>query len=161
MKLFLMRHGDALDGFDDAKRPLSTKGVREALFAGEFLKRLGEAPDAIYHSGLLRSSETASGVARRLGIEKKIFERGGLLPGDSAASFAEELAGDEADVLLVGHLPFVSDLASILLTGSELTMEIKFTTGAVLALERRRNGSAWKLRFHATARLISRLVSED
>jgi phosphohistidine phosphatase len=159
MKLFLMRHGDALDGFDDAKRPLSKKGVREALLAGEFLKRAGEAPDVIYHSGLLRSSQTAFGVARRLGLERKLFERSGLLPGNSVSSFSEELDGDEADILLTGHLPFVSCLASLLLTGSELTIEIKFTTGAVAALERQRNSDAWKLRFHATAKMISRLVS--
>ncbi|MDL2264694.1 histidine phosphatase family protein, partial [Synergistaceae bacterium OttesenSCG-928-I11] len=68
MKLCLMRHGDAVGGFDDAARPLSAQGLLEAENAGRFLARIREVPDVICHSPLLRSRQTAEVVARVLGL---------------------------------------------------------------------------------------------
>jgi phosphohistidine phosphatase SixA len=158
MKIFLMRHGDALDGFTDEQRPLSKNGAMEAYLAGEFLRRAGESPGVICHSALLRARQTAFGVAERLGLEDNLTESDGLLPGDSVLSFAKLMAGKTSDVLIVGHLPFIAALASLLISGSEDTISIKFSTGALAGLERigKRECS---LRFHVTAKLISRLIA--
>ena len=57
-----MRHGDALKSGSDLNRPLSEKGVSEGEAAGEFLRFVGEFPDLILHSTLLRSKQTAERV---------------------------------------------------------------------------------------------------
>jgi len=41
MKLYFMRHADALDGMEDAIRPLSPRGKEEAQRVARFLKQAG------------------------------------------------------------------------------------------------------------------------
>ncbi|MDR1019288.1 MAG: phosphohistidine phosphatase SixA [Synergistaceae bacterium] len=164
MKIILMRHGDAEIGGVDSKRRLSEEGRREACLAGEFLLRLGETPGAILHSELRRSAQTAEIVARRLGSGVRTSLCHGLLPGDPVSSFADRLLEEQDDVMAVGHQPFVSSLAAFLLTGTQDGLRIKFPTGALASLERlpEPSGSSgvpcYSLRFHATAKSISRLV---
>ena len=160
MKIFLMRHGYALDGEDDEKRPLSDDGFREAELAGIFLSRIEEVPGIIYHSPLLRSRQTAEGVARALGLEKNLFEHPGLLPYDSVSSFAKKLTG-RGGVLVAGHQPFISRLASFLLCESQDALFAKFTTGTLLGLYMPRGGGRCALRFHVTARMISNLLGNS
>lgn len=161
MKLFLMRHGDADDGHIDAMRPLSKKGVKEAERAGAFLAIEDEAPGLICHSDLLRARQTAEIVAERLGLSQNLCERSGLRPDDSAAYFAKEIAGDADradDLLIVGHMPFMADLASCLLSGVENAVSMRFTTGSLLCLERSGYGE-WTQRYHISARLIARFLA--
>ena len=161
MKLFLMRHGDASDAQNDATRPLSKEGAKEAGLAGTFLAAVGEAPSMIYHSDLLRARQTAEIVAKKLGLPENLCERSGLRPNDSAEYFAKEIASDAYrgdDLMIVGHLPFMADLASWLLSGMENAVSIRFTTGALLCLERSGFGG-WTQRYHVSAKLIARFLS--
>lgn len=160
MKLFLMRHGDAENGYFDSTRALSPAGIREARFAGEFLKRSREIPGVVYHSPLLRAVQTAEEVSNILGIDRNRYECKGLLPEDSVHSFAAEFIGELGeDVLLVGHQPFVASLASLLLTDSPAALTLRFTTGAVACLARSEARERWTLRFHVTAKLIARILA--
>ena len=60
MKLYFLRHAEALDGKDDAGRPLSPHGKKEARKVGRFLKGAGiEFDDA---GGTFRSSWIPAGV---------------------------------------------------------------------------------------------------
>ena len=164
MRLYLIRHGDALPGFDDAARPLSEAGLREADLAGAFLRQVGASPDVVYHSRLLRAKQTAEGVAARLGASGRLEVCSGVRPGDSAKAFVHILdvlnipPGGEA--IVVTHQPFVSGLASCLLTGSENVAVLKFSTGTVSAFERQGRG-LWTLRFHMTAKAIARLLENE
>jgi phosphohistidine phosphatase len=171
MKVFLMRHGDAQAGADDAKRQLSEEGRGEAGAAGEFLRRAGEAPDAVFHSGLRRSMETAMIVSEKLGSGTKLSLRKGLLPDDDVFAFADGLIGTLDDpavlkgsggVMIVGHQPFVSRLAALLLTGGQDGLSLKFPTGALACFELSSRPLAMpccSLRFHVTAKLMKRLLS--
>jgi phosphohistidine phosphatase len=172
MKIFLMRHGDAENGVFDAKRRLSGKGRDEARDAGEFLRRAGEMPGAVFHSELLRSLETARIVSEKLGHGIKLSLRKGLLPDDPVSTFAEGLletledpgAPEESGgVLIVGHQPFVSRLAAFLLTGAQDGAAIKFPTGALACFELSGGnftGFGRLLRFHVTPKLMARLLRD-
>ena len=153
MKLWLMRHGDALHLAPDGSRPLSEEGRAEALRAGAFLKRMKADPALILHSTLRRSAETAAHVAQELGALGRLSEREGLQPGDDPQNWLFELAAEEADVLLVGHLPFLSLLASLLLTRDEERLPIQWPTGSLLAMERR-GGEEWRLLSFVTAKIL-------
>ena len=59
MKLYFLRHAEALDGKDDAGRPLSPHGKKEAREVGRFLKGAGIEFDAAYSSPLVRAKQTA------------------------------------------------------------------------------------------------------
>ena len=153
-----MRHGDAEGGMDDAKRPLSAKGRQEALLAGRFFKKASEIPGAIYHSSLLRARQTAEGVASELGASDRLCECAGLCPLDSPAALAADFAADfDENILIVSHLPFVERFASQLLAHAESTLNIRFTTGSILGVERTSSSLGWTLRFYATGKMLQRM----
>lgn len=159
MKLYLIRHGDAVPMLDDDKRQLSPQGRSEAEHAGRFLKRISVKPRFIFHSTLLRSFETAEIIALALGCPEALQERKGLCPNDETDGWASELDQASEHSLLVGHLPFLPALASRLLTGTEDDMSMKFSTGSVLCLEREGYG-AWCLRHFTTAKIMRALLDE-
>jgi phosphohistidine phosphatase len=117
-ELYLLRHADAGDPDqwtgDDADRPLSNKGRRQAHRVADHLARIGWRPDAILTSPKVRARETADAVAEALGLIATIDER--LGSGFGQPELAEIVGADagRTRILLVGHDPDFSDLASLL-----------------------------------------------
>lgn len=125
MELYLLRHAHAGDAAkwrgDDAARPLSRKGRKQAERLGAFLAKSDFQPGAIVTSPKLRALQTAQIVAAALDLEPAVDDRLGRplrLPGLSAL-LAE--AG-VAKVVVVGHDPDFSDLAAQLTGASEMPM---------------------------------------
>ena len=159
MKIILMRHGNALKGGPDHARALSEKGVREAKSAGAFLRTIGEMPDVILHSTLRRSRETAEYVEAELGANGLLRERPDLRPEDSPQDFYsglinefEEHAGSDYRIMVVGHDPFISDLASLLLWRSRC--DLSFGTGSMLEAEGCDPEATWTLCFYIKAKYM-------
>jgi phosphohistidine phosphatase len=99
--IWLLRHGDASDDApDDASRPLTEKGERQAKAAGRALSALGVEIDACLSSPKLRARDTARIACEALGVE--IEETASLRGGDFDP---HELAAGRGEVLLVGHEP--------------------------------------------------------
>jgi phosphohistidine phosphatase len=115
--IYLLRHGDAEEGFgDDAARRLTLKGERQAHAAGKALATLAATPEACLTSPKVRAADTARLACEALEIEPEIAEelRGG--PFDSTT-----LAAGRGDVLLVGHEPdFSTEVAR--LTGANVKL---------------------------------------
>ena len=116
--IWLLRHGDAADhAADDASRPLTGKGKRQARTAGAALAALGAGIDACLTSPKLRAVETARLACEPLGIEPEMSEA--LRGGDFDP---EELGAGRGTVLLVGHEPDFSRAVQ-LLTGGRVEMK--------------------------------------
>jgi phosphohistidine phosphatase len=98
--IWLLRHGDAEEGFPDSERKLTAKGEQQARAAGAALAALGVNLDACVASPKVRAVETARLVCEHLGIEVKLESR---LAGGSFD--AGSLAAGLGEVLLVGHDP--------------------------------------------------------
>jgi phosphohistidine phosphatase len=115
--IYLLRHGDAEEGFgDDAARRLTLKGERQAEAAGRALAALAAKPDACLTSPKVRAADTAKLACSALELEPEVSEelRGG--PFDSTA-----LAAGRGDALLVGHEPgFSGEVAR--LTGAKVKL---------------------------------------
>ena len=135
MKLYFLRHADALEGADDAARPLSPRGRKEALEVGRFLKRAGIEFDAAYSSPFVRAKETAEIVLDVCG-STKLDLTAALLNETSEAKFGEWLKGipDAKHVCLVGHAPSLAERARQLL-GITATEALKLPKGALACLE--------------------------
>ena len=153
MKIILMRHGNALQTSPDSARPLSGKGVHEAEAAGGFLRSINEIPDVILHSSLLRSRETAEYVEKALGATGLLRLNTGLKPEDSPRKFLSEAlvefaeyADSDYTVMVVGHEPFISELASLLLWNSRCNLT--FDTGTLLKAESSNPEKEWDLCFY-------------
>lgn len=127
MELYFLRHGIAADvgpdGLGDAGRPLTKEGIAKMRAGARGLRRLGLQLDALLSSPLVRAHETATIVARELGLELQLADE--LAPGcDIAQLFAllgEHRAAER--VMLVGHEPDFSILIGALTGGSRVLMK--------------------------------------
>jgi len=116
--IYLLRHGDAArpDGLDDAERPLTEKGERQSVAAGEALVALGANVDACLTSPKVRAAETARLACKQLGVEPETAEELRTGPFEPLS-----LAAGRGDVLLVGHEPsFSTEIAG--LTGGRVRL---------------------------------------
>jgi len=115
--IWFLRHGEAADGDEDFSRPLTKKGERQSIAAGEALASLGIAIDACLTSPRVRALDTALLACQTLGIEPEVVE------GLSGGRFdAEEVAMGRGEVLLVGHEPDFSQAIHDL-TGARTEMK--------------------------------------
>jgi phosphohistidine phosphatase len=126
LELYLLRHADAGDpatwAGDDADRPLSKRGRKQARRLGELLKDLGWKPDAIVTSPKLRAAETAKAVGRKVRATPGVDERlGSGLDAGALGELVTDLGADVSSVVLVGHDPDFSSLASWLV-GAPLSL---------------------------------------
>jgi phosphohistidine phosphatase len=124
-ELYLLRHAHAGNAGNwsgpDSERPLSAKGRRQATNLGSFLAERGFTPDSIVASPKIRARQTAELVADALGIAIAIDERlAGALDMDMVTSLIDGVGG--TSVVLVGHDPDFSDLASELVGGGYVPM---------------------------------------
>ena len=136
MKLYLVRHGHALDDDVDAKRPLSPAGLAEVERAAAFLKEAGVRVAQVLHSGKTRAKQTAELLADAVGAGGRVEPRAGLNPLDPPAPIAASAARWTEDAMLVGHLPFMPKLASHLLMGRGAAPFAAFATATIVCLER-------------------------
>ena len=126
-RVHLLRHADAGDPMawtaDDALRPLSAKGRRQAERLARHLVAIGFQTDSLISSPKLRARETAEIVADALELTVRVDER--LGGGLSLAALEEILrdAGGPQRPVLVGHDPDFSDLAAELAGAAELALK--------------------------------------
>ena len=144
MRLYLVRHGEALDEAVDPERPLSQRGVQEIALTGHFLKEIGAKPRVVICSEKLRARQTAERLLQEMGQKEKIEQRKGLAPKDNPEPFAEELGLFSSDLLVAGHSPFLPRLAAQLLCGKADPEIFTLPPGGLLCLEREGRGS-WRL----------------
>ncbi|MDR1481403.1 MAG: hypothetical protein LBI74_02120, partial [Synergistaceae bacterium] len=120
-----------------------------------------EIPDIILHSGFTRSRQTAEGVAAAAGFHGDLLMQDGLEPEDSVTAFMTNFwtqynPSASKTLLIVGHEPFMSDLAEFLLTDGKTRLPMTFDRGALLGTGY--VGQRWKLLFYLTGENLSRLV---
>ena len=126
LQLFLLRHADAGDPEawtgNDAARPLSDKGRRQAERLGTFLAAIGFEPDLVVSSPKVRARETAEIVASAIDAEVVLDER---LGGSFDLAGVRGLLGDHGEPVrpvLIGHDPDFSDVLSELCGADGLQM---------------------------------------
>lgn len=139
MLFYLMRHGDAVAAYEDPQRPLSAHGRAQADAVGGRFAARAPARLVVLHSTKLRARQTAERVCARALPEVPPQEVDGLLPSDPVDPWVARLEDLEASALLVGHNPFMSDLASRL-----LGQGVGFGTAAMACL-RRHGPGRWTL----------------
>lgn len=140
----LMRHGEAVEASVDPRRPLSDVGRANAEAVSGLLRGgLAESVEAVVHSGKARAEETAVILAGALGLEERIRRRSGLAPMDDPVPVLDELAAGGESLALVGHLPFMGRLASLMLTGDPGRLAAIFADAACMVLVG--SGRSWQL----------------
>jgi phosphohistidine phosphatase len=149
MLIYLVQHGDAKREKEDPSRPLSEKGIRDVEHVASHISRLNIEVKEVLHSSKLRAKQTAEIMAEKLKIEKGISETDGLAPLDDASIWEERLKKRHDSLMLVGHLPHLGKLASLLLCGDKERNVISFKMGGIVCLKRDDAGS-WSLQWMIT-----------
>ena len=144
MKLYLVRHGEAVSRNVHPERPLSERGRAEVRSVAARFAQGGVAASVLLHSGKKRAQETAELLGAAIALRSPMQRVAGIDPSDATEAFAREVEQWTEDAVVVGHLPFMSRLVSRLLARDEGASPVHFHTGTAVCLEREGSGS-WKL----------------
>ncbi|MBD3306871.1 phosphohistidine phosphatase SixA [candidate division KSB3 bacterium] len=153
MKLYLIQHGEAMEKSENPDRPLTPKGQADVKRLAQVLAHSSPALKEIRHSGKRRAAETAAILAEALHQQDKVTAADGLSPNDDVRPVAEAIQGQDESLMIVGHLPFLSRLASYVLIGKADQPLIQFQKGGGVCLEREED--TW----HVTWMLIPAILS--
>jgi phosphohistidine phosphatase len=167
-ELYLMRHGiaadrDSLGASDDASRPLTPEGKLKLRASAKGLGRLKVEWDWVITSPLKRAVETGDVVIDELGATVARDTCEALTPGDASAhkviSFLSQHP-ERSSVLLVGHEPSISQLASELV-GASHSANFAFRKGAccMITFDGFPSKSPGLLAWWLTPRLLRKLSS--
>jgi phosphohistidine phosphatase len=164
MELYILRHGIAEEVSDtgaDRDRVLTEEGIEKTKMAGKALRKLDIEFDAIFTSPFARARQTAEIVAAELDCEKLLQNLDALSSGTPVMTTLAGLskaAGKNASVLIVGHEPMLSELISLLLSGSS-GLSITMKKGGLCKLTCvRPEPAAARLDWLFTAKHLSRMA---
>ena len=142
-ELFIMRHGQAENpsaatGWSDRARQLTEVGVQRIQAMIPAMRQLQFVPELIVSSPYPRAAETARIVHEGLKIGRSIQFVDALGADQNVFAFyqtqlAERLESSDS-LMVVGHEPILSQLASLLIAGN-LSTRIQMKKGAVIHLE--------------------------
>ena len=153
MNLYLVQHGKAVAKDVNPDRSLTEQGRAEVERVAAFIEPLSLSVGCLWHSGKTRAAQTARILAEVVKADKTVLQRDGLAPNDDVTNLADELNAANQDIMIVGHLPFLSKLASLLISGSESTNVVAFKNGGVVSI-RRSEQNQWQLSWIATPGLL-------
>lgn len=154
MKLFLIQHAKAASKDVDPHRSLTDEGRRDIQKVALFIKALNLEVDFLWHSGKTRAAQTAEVLAEVLKVKTQMTARDGLSPNGNVAALKDELVSGGHDVMIVGHLPFLSKLASLLLAGDESAGIVAFQNGGIVAFEQPAE-SRWQINWMVIPELLA------
>lgn len=135
-RIFLMRHGKAEEGFSksDFDRNLQAKGEKKTKKIARFLIEKEAQPQLILTSAANRTVQTAEIVGKALGIpDGAILESKELYLASEEAmlNFIYAIDNQNSEIMIVGHNPGISALASYL-SDSDINW---MSTSSVIAID--------------------------
>ena len=155
LDLVLLRHAPAAERDpvrwpDDALRPLTAAGRRDARRVSEGLRRLDVRPERVATSPAVRCAQTARIAAPILGDPAPRVERWDELsfagtPEGLLGRLAKEPAS-AASLLLVGHEPILGQLIGLLVYGEPVAaVRLRRAGAARIEIPQRRSPGAGRL----------------
>ncbi len=153
MKLYLMQHGDALTKNIDPDRPLSETGQSAVERVASFLTGRIEI-SRIKHSGKTRARQTAELFENLVVGGLPIEAISSIKPKDSVEVFAQQVTEWNEDTLVVGHLPFIAKLVTLLVTGSADVSIVSYQPGSIVCLEKDEDGH-WQVQWMIRPELLT------
>ena len=144
MRVYLVQHGKAKPPEEDPNRGLSDEGRKEVERVADFLSELRISVSLVQHSGKTRAEETAHLFAESIRCTSGPVHSDGMEPNDDPSVMVNFLRVYTDDVLLVGHLPHLERLTSLLLTGNPDRRPVGFRNGGIVCLQKD-GGGVWSV----------------
>jgi phosphohistidine phosphatase len=159
MQLYLVQHGAAKSEAEDPQRQLTDAGAKTVERMAEYLASLPLHLDRVEHSGKERARQTAEIMAAHLHPAEGARQVAGLAPNDDIGPTRDRLQNESSSLMIVGHLPYLSRLLSVLLGVQPERTLVNFQMGGVVHLVREDNGE-WRLRWILLPELLSERTSQ-
>jgi len=140
MRLYLVQHAQSKSEEEDPARPLSPEGQATAERMAKLFASLQPKVTALWHSDKLRARQTAEAFAQRIQETEKLRQEPGLAPLDDVEPVAVRFQQQAEDLMIVGHLPHLSRLASRLLVNDAERNVIQFQMAGIVCLGRDESG---------------------
>ena len=142
MRLYLMRHGIAIDRSDpdcpaEAERFLTAKGVQRTRGCARGLRALRVKPTTLLTSPYVRAVQTGEIVCEVMGIDpKRLHTTDALKPEAKPGRLVEELNEiATGDVICFGHAPQLDDFIAHATRATSVYTELKKAGVACLDVE--------------------------
>jgi len=155
VNIYLVQHGKPVPKEKDPEKPLSKRGRTEVENIAGFFKNAGIHVEAIYHSGKTRARQTAEIMNSKINPGKEPQRRGGLSPLEDVRAIAEEIKQEQKDFMIVGHLPHLEKLISVLITGSDSSQVVRFQQGGVVCLRTHEAEKNWSIAWMLVPEIIA------
>lgn len=153
MRLYLVQHGDAKSKDEDPDRPLTERGRADVGAVGAMVGAGNVRVDRVLHSGKTRARQTAEILAASTKPSRGVGAAEGLDPMADPNVWGRRVRGDDRDLMLVGHLPHLGRLASLLLCGDPERNVVQLRQGGILCLHRGPNGR-WSVQWMVMPDLV-------
>lgn len=151
LHLYLIRHAKAFPRGDaypnDALRPLTAEGEQQAEQLSQALARLGITFDVLLSSPWTRAMQTAAPLKASSAHHFAIIPE---LADDNFPALLTALRcfeQEDAHIALVGHQPWLEQLASWLVTGKSRTMRLNVKKASIMKLSGALNAGKFKLQW--------------
>ncbi len=152
MFLYLVQHAESEKNEKDNSRGITGIGRAATLKIALNLKRMNPDIHVIWHSGKKRALETAEIIGEELGCPNRIMEHTNLAPTDLVEPVFSIMKKNHKNILIVGHLPYLTRLVSMLIIGNQEKSLVKFVNSGIVCLENTNDG--WLLRWAMTPEMI-------
>jgi phosphohistidine phosphatase len=162
MLLLLVRHAHAGDRDpnqwpDDRDRPITDKGRKAQRRVSRALGELKLAPTHVLTSPWTRAAQTADVLVTELALATPPIECAALAAAPELSRIADDIGepGTDAIVALVGHSPWIEELAAILLTGEPSGLRMDYPKSGVMAIDVAKVGpGVGELRFFLRPKMV-------
>ena len=159
MQLYLVQHGASKSETEDPQRGLTDEGRRVVEHMAQYLASVGVTLDRIEHSEKLRARQTAEILAAALRPREGMRQVSGVAPNDDIQPVRERLQTEANNLMLVGHLPYLSRLVATLLGLERDRTVVEFRMGGVVRLDRNESGQ-WTLHWAVIPELLPALAAK-
>ncbi|MCU0693101.1 MAG: phosphohistidine phosphatase SixA [Polyangiaceae bacterium] len=152
MALYLVQHGEAYSEQEDPQRGLTPAGTSDVERIAGVAAGYGVRVGRIVHSGKRRAVQTAHILARHMAPAQGVETMAGIGPTDDVLPVAAGL-DPSPDLLIVGHLPFLEHLATLLVTGHQGKRVFRFQNGGIVCLDHDEQQGGWVIRWALMPRI--------
>ncbi len=137
MDLILWRHAQAEEGTPDLERPLTPQGRKQAARMAVLLDRYLPSGCRILCSPAVRTRQTADALGRKYKVVPEIG------PGATPQQVLEAVGWPDGrgPVLVVGHQPWLGQVAALLLSGQPQDWTVKKASAWWIAQRDRDEGN--------------------
>jgi phosphohistidine phosphatase len=141
MRLYLMRHGIAIDREDpdcppEPERYLTPKGIQRTRAAARGLRALRLKPTTLLTSPYVRAVQTGEIVCEVLGLDpKQLRTTDSLRPEAKPIRLTEELARLQGEVICFGHAPQIDEFIALALKATAPFTALKKSGAACLDID--------------------------